>query len=191
MLAGMGFTNLPDFSGMAAVTFSDVIVSHGPFSDGLLFHELVHVVPHRRRLGIFARILPARYGHGPTTHHQSSQDRSPLIFLHHPETLKAVSSLLLAAHAKPPPHVPASPALGSPQPSTACRSTSSFSCGVSFCLLVWKCLTSVTCPPKCVWSYWSAEGFAAPLSPRSQLRPRRLVVQELADRREDRALSLA
>jgi hypothetical protein len=43
MLKGLGFTNLPDQSGMGAITFSDFVVSHGPFSDGLLFHEFVHV----------------------------------------------------------------------------------------------------------------------------------------------------
>jgi hypothetical protein len=39
----MGISNLPDFSGMAAITFVDVIVSHQDFTDALLFHELVHV----------------------------------------------------------------------------------------------------------------------------------------------------
>jgi len=43
MLTGLGFKNLPDQSGMGAITFCDVVVSHEPFSDGLLFHELVHV----------------------------------------------------------------------------------------------------------------------------------------------------
>jgi hypothetical protein len=43
MLEGLGFENLPDFGGMAAITFSDLIVSHEPFSPTLLFHELVHV----------------------------------------------------------------------------------------------------------------------------------------------------
>ena len=43
MLRSMGFNNLPDQSTMGAVTFSDTVVSHGPFTDGLLFHELVHV----------------------------------------------------------------------------------------------------------------------------------------------------
>jgi len=47
----MGFTNLPSFSTMAAVTFCDVVVSHQPFSNGLLFHELVHVEQYRQ-LGI-------------------------------------------------------------------------------------------------------------------------------------------
>jgi hypothetical protein len=47
----MGFTNLPNFSTMAAVTFYEVVVSHEPFSDGLLFHELVHVEQYRQ-LGI-------------------------------------------------------------------------------------------------------------------------------------------
>jgi hypothetical protein len=51
MLAAMGFTNLPDQSAMAAITFSDVVVSHVQFSDGLLFHELVHVEQYRQ-LGI-------------------------------------------------------------------------------------------------------------------------------------------
>jgi hypothetical protein len=51
MLAGMGFVNLPDFKQMAAITFCEVVVSHDPFTDGLLFHELVHVEQYRR-LGI-------------------------------------------------------------------------------------------------------------------------------------------
>lgn len=51
MLRQMGFTNLPNFTTMAAVTFCDVVVSHQPFSDGLLFHELVHVEQYRQ-LGI-------------------------------------------------------------------------------------------------------------------------------------------
>jgi hypothetical protein len=50
-LRRMGFTNLPNFATMAAVTFFDVVVSHYPFSDGLLFHELVHVEQYRQ-LGI-------------------------------------------------------------------------------------------------------------------------------------------
>ena len=51
MLVGMGFPNLPDFSQMAAITFCDVVVSHVPFTGGLLFHELVHVEQYRQ-LGI-------------------------------------------------------------------------------------------------------------------------------------------
>jgi hypothetical protein len=51
MLSGMGFSNLPDFALMAAVTFKDVVASHVPFSDGLLFHELVHVEQYRQ-LGV-------------------------------------------------------------------------------------------------------------------------------------------
>lgn len=51
MLRGMGFQNLPDQSGMGAITFSDIVVSHGPFRNGLLFHELVHVEQYRQ-LGI-------------------------------------------------------------------------------------------------------------------------------------------
>jgi hypothetical protein len=51
MLRQIGFTNLPNFTTMAAVTFCDVVVSHQPFSDGLEFHELVHVEQYRQ-LGI-------------------------------------------------------------------------------------------------------------------------------------------
>jgi hypothetical protein len=51
MLKRLGFKNLPDQSGMGAITFCDVVVSHEPFYDGLLFHELVHVEQYRQ-LGI-------------------------------------------------------------------------------------------------------------------------------------------
>ena len=51
MLRGLGFKNLPDQSAMGAITFCDVVVSHEPFSSGLLFHELVHVEQYRK-LGI-------------------------------------------------------------------------------------------------------------------------------------------
>ncbi len=51
MLRNMGFDNLPEQSEMGAITFSEIVVSHEPFTDGLLFHELVHVEQYRR-LGI-------------------------------------------------------------------------------------------------------------------------------------------
>jgi hypothetical protein len=51
MLGGMGFTNLPDQSMMAAITFSDAVVAHMPFNNDLLFHELVHV-EHYHQLGV-------------------------------------------------------------------------------------------------------------------------------------------
>jgi hypothetical protein len=51
MLRSLGFKNLPDQSAMGAITFCDVVVSHEPFSAGLLFHELVHVEQYRQ-LGI-------------------------------------------------------------------------------------------------------------------------------------------
>jgi hypothetical protein len=47
MLRGLGIKRLPDQSAMGAITFCDVVVSHEPFSDGLLFHELVHVEQYR------------------------------------------------------------------------------------------------------------------------------------------------
>jgi hypothetical protein len=51
MLKTLGFSNLPDQSRMGAITFFDVVVSHEAFSNGLLFHELVHVEQYRQ-LGI-------------------------------------------------------------------------------------------------------------------------------------------
>lgn len=48
MMRKLGFANLPGQSTMAAITFSDVVVSHAPFRDGLLFHELVHVEQYRQ-----------------------------------------------------------------------------------------------------------------------------------------------
>jgi hypothetical protein len=52
----MGIRDLPDFSGMSAITFIDVVVSHEDFSNDLLFHELVHTVQYSQ-LGLreFAR----------------------------------------------------------------------------------------------------------------------------------------
>ena len=49
-LIKMGFeaASLPDFSFMAAITFVDTVVSHEPFTDRLLFHELVHVVQYEK-----------------------------------------------------------------------------------------------------------------------------------------------
>ena len=49
MLRSLGFNNLPDQSAMAAITFC--AISHEPFSNGLLFHEFVHVEQYRQ-LGI-------------------------------------------------------------------------------------------------------------------------------------------
>ena len=51
MLTSLGFNNLPDQSTMTAITFSDVVVAHEAFSNGLLFHELVHVEQYRQ-LGV-------------------------------------------------------------------------------------------------------------------------------------------
>src|SRR4051812_15589457 len=43
---------LPDFSAdMAAVTFQDMIISYEPFTNQLLFHELVHAVQYQK-LGV-------------------------------------------------------------------------------------------------------------------------------------------
>ena len=50
-LRKLGFANLPDQRTMAAITFYDVVVSNEPFTDQLLFHELVHVEQYRQ-LGI-------------------------------------------------------------------------------------------------------------------------------------------
>ena len=51
VLRNLGFDNLPAQSTMGAITFSEVVVSHVPFTNGLLFHELVHVEQYRQ-LGI-------------------------------------------------------------------------------------------------------------------------------------------
>jgi hypothetical protein len=51
MLIGIGFSNLPDFALMEAVTLRDVVAFHGPITIGTLFHELVHVEQYRR-LGV-------------------------------------------------------------------------------------------------------------------------------------------
>lgn len=41
---GFKADDLPDFANMDAITYVDTVVSHGPFADRLLFHELVHAV---------------------------------------------------------------------------------------------------------------------------------------------------
>jgi hypothetical protein len=51
MAHNLGISDLPDFSAAEAVTFEHVVVSHEPFSNGLLFHELVHVEQYRQ-LGV-------------------------------------------------------------------------------------------------------------------------------------------
>lgn len=56
-LVQMGFepAALPNFALMAAITFVDTVVSHEPFTDRLLFHELVHVVQYEKLgFGVFA-----------------------------------------------------------------------------------------------------------------------------------------
>lgn len=62
-LVQMGFepAALPNFSLMAAITFVDTVVSHGPFTNRLLFHELVHVVQYEK-LGL--EEFAARYVRG-------------------------------------------------------------------------------------------------------------------------------
>ena len=64
-LEKLGFTGLPNFTTMGAITFDDVVVFHEPLSPQLIFHELVHVVQYRL-LGIeeFARLYVRGYLHG-------------------------------------------------------------------------------------------------------------------------------
>ena len=45
---GFAGNTLPDFTKMAAITFVDTVVSHEPFTERLLFHELVHVVQYEK-----------------------------------------------------------------------------------------------------------------------------------------------
>ncbi len=40
--------SLPDFTNMSAITFLDTVVTHGPYDDRLLFHELVHVAQYEK-----------------------------------------------------------------------------------------------------------------------------------------------
>jgi hypothetical protein len=63
-LKKLGFSDLIDFSKMAAITFDDVVVFHDPLTPQLLFHELVHVVQYRL-LGTdeFARLYVRGYLH--------------------------------------------------------------------------------------------------------------------------------
>src|ERR1700682_2079873 len=65
MLRSLGFKRLPGQSTMAAITFCDVVVSHEPFSNGLLFHELVHVEQYRQ-LGIpsFSELFVSGFMYG-------------------------------------------------------------------------------------------------------------------------------
>jgi hypothetical protein len=64
-LEKMGFTGLPDFRTMAAITFDDVVVFHDALTPQLIFHEMVHVVQYRL-LGVeeFARLYVRGYLHG-------------------------------------------------------------------------------------------------------------------------------
>ena len=64
-LEKLGFSGLPDFTTMAAITFDDVVVFHDPLTPQLIFHELVHVLQYRL-LGIeeFARLYVRGYLHG-------------------------------------------------------------------------------------------------------------------------------
>ena len=74
-LKALGFHNLPDFSTMAAITFENVVVSHGALAGGTLFHELVHAEQYRQ-LGVarFAELFrfqsprKSAYGFGRTVH---------------------------------------------------------------------------------------------------------------------------
>ena len=50
-LERLGFSNLPQFPGMAAITFVEVVVAQAEFTPALLFHELVHVQQYRE-LGV-------------------------------------------------------------------------------------------------------------------------------------------
>ena len=47
-LERMGFSNLPQFRRMAAITYVDVVVAQEEFTPALLFHELVHIVQYRQ-----------------------------------------------------------------------------------------------------------------------------------------------
>jgi hypothetical protein len=62
-LTRMGFEagSLPNFAFMTAITFVDTVVSHEPFTNSVLFHELVHVVQYQK-LGLIE--FAAKYVRG-------------------------------------------------------------------------------------------------------------------------------
>jgi hypothetical protein len=64
-LEKLGFSGLPSFTTMAAITFDDVVVFHEPLTPQLIFHEMVHIVQYRL-LGIddFARLYVRGYLQG-------------------------------------------------------------------------------------------------------------------------------
>jgi hypothetical protein len=64
-LAQLGFSGLPDFTTMGAITFDDVAVFHDAMTPQLIFHEMVHAVQYRL-LGVeeFARLYVRGYLHG-------------------------------------------------------------------------------------------------------------------------------
>lgn len=64
-LEKLGFSGLPSFTTMAAITFNDVVVFHDSLTPQLIFHEMVHVVQYRL-LGIdeFARLYVRGYLQG-------------------------------------------------------------------------------------------------------------------------------
>ena len=64
-LEQLGFSGLPNFTSMGAITFDDVVVFHEPLTPQLIFHEMVHIVQYRL-LGIddFARLYVRGYLHG-------------------------------------------------------------------------------------------------------------------------------
>jgi len=64
-LGQLGFTGLPNFTTMGAITFDDVVVFHEPLTPQLIFHEMVHIVQYRL-LGVddFARLYVRGYLNG-------------------------------------------------------------------------------------------------------------------------------
>jgi len=80
-LVSLGFKNLPDQSGMGAITFCDVVVSHEPFSDGLLFHEHVHVEQYRGAMLRLPGLLPALFFRCPVPTAKKNNLRKRLALL--------------------------------------------------------------------------------------------------------------
>lgn len=95
-LKAMGFDNLPDQSAMSAITFSDTVVFQEPLTNGVLFHELVHVEQYCQ-LGVerFAQFYVSGFLNG------GCYDRIPLevhayelgrLYEANPQTLFSVSA---------------------------------------------------------------------------------------------------
>jgi hypothetical protein len=83
-LLRMGFEagSLPNFATMTAITFVDTVVSHAPFTNRVLFHELIHVVQYEKLglMGFAAKYVTGFLSGG--SYEPSLSKRMPLNWKH-------------------------------------------------------------------------------------------------------------